>query len=97
MLPAVESPQRKPWFDETAGQLQLVTYFQRLGSWQQAVADGEVTADELKAQADRVITLLKTVQPLLTEEQKAQVTRIFYEMAVLQAMQTLALVQTPDP
>lgn len=62
-------------------------------SWQEAVADGQVSPEELRQQADKVIELLKTVQPLLNEEQKQLLTRIFYEMAVLQAMQTLALVQ----
>ncbi|WP_287128038.1 hypothetical protein [Candidatus Cyanaurora vandensis] len=87
-------PSRKPWFDETAGQLQLVAYFQRMSSWQQAIADGQITSEEIREQANRVIYLLKSVQDLLSEDQRAQLTLILYEMAVLQAMQTTALTST---
>ncbi len=82
---------RKPWFSDDPGQLELLTYLQRMHSWQKAVADGEISVAEVQAQAQRVIQLLKTVQPLLNTQQHAQLTRILYEMAVLQALQTLAL------
>ncbi|WP_218082339.1 hypothetical protein [Anthocerotibacter panamensis] len=85
---------RKPWFGETTEQLQLVAYLQRMSSWQQAIADGKITAEEIRLQAEKVVDLLKSVQPLLTDPQKSQLTRILYEMAVLQAMQTTALTST---
>ena len=97
--PPSATRERTPWFDQATGALHLVEYIQRLDSWKQAVADGQITPDEIQQQAERVIQLLKTVQPLLNEAQKAQITRIFYEMAVLQAMQTTAMTSAllPNP
>ncbi len=82
---------RTPWV--TTKTLPLRTRLQEQASWQQAVADGQITPEEVRLQAEKVIALLQTVQPRLSQEQKAQVTRIFYEMAVFQAMQTLQLTQ----
>jgi len=87
-------PTRKHWFDDTSGQLHLVSYFQRMSSWQEAVADGKITSEEIRTQAERVIDLLKSVQSRLTDSQRAQLTRILYEMAVLQGMQTTVLTNT---
>jgi len=80
---------RKPWFEVSGGSLQLVSYLQSLESWQLAVADGQVTPEEIRSQGERVVNLLRTVEPRLTPAQRTQLTRIFYEMAVLQAMQTI--------
>lgn len=82
---------RSSWFDEEDGQLQLAKYFQRMESWQKAIADGKITPDELRTQGERVIGLLKQVEALVTPEQRTTLTEIFYEMAVLQAMQATAL------
>ncbi|MBC8122493.1 MAG: hypothetical protein H7Y22_11715, partial [Gemmatimonadaceae bacterium] len=90
---------RSSWFDEEDGQLQLAKYFQRMESWQKAIADGKITPDELRAQGERVIGLLKQVEALVTPEQRTTLTEIFYEMAVLQAMQATALtskLQSPE-
>ncbi|WP_218079307.1 hypothetical protein [Anthocerotibacter panamensis] len=88
---------RAHWFDEETGQVHLTDYFQQMESWQQAIADGKITPDELRAQGEQVIALLKEVEALVTPEQHAQLTEIFSEMAVLQAMQATAITSTLQP
>ncbi len=79
------------WFDPEKGALHLADYFQRMASWQQAMADGKITPEEIRDQAHRVIVLLKEVEPLVTETERQLVTETLYEMAVLQAMQASAI------
>lgn len=82
---------RKSWFDEEHGLAQLAAYFQRMESWQQAIADGKITPEEIRAQGSRVIALLKEVEPLVSDTERQQITETLYEMAVLQAMQASAI------
>ncbi len=82
------------WFATEGGLGHLTEYFQRLESWQTAIADGVITPDEIRHQSEHVMILLKEVEPLVTPEEYQQLTDIFYEMAVLQAMQMTAVTTT---
>lgn len=86
-----EESLRTSWFDPEQGPLHLAEYFQRMGSWQQAIADGKITPEEIRDQSHRVIALLKEVEPLVNETEHQLVTETLYEMAVLQAMQASAI------
>ena len=52
-------------------------------SWQNIMADGVVTAEELSAQADKVTALLHAVDEALTEEHKELVQSLLAESSVL--------------
>jgi hypothetical protein len=86
-----EESSRISWFDQEKGPLHLSEYFQRMDSWQQAIADNRITAEEIRDQASRVIALLKEVEPLVNDEEHQVITETLYEMAVLQAMQASAV------
>jgi hypothetical protein len=86
-----EASARMSWFDEGQGLTHLSEYFQRMESWQQAIADGVITPEEIREQAQRVIGLLKEVEPLVGEAERRTITETLYEMAVLGAMQTSAV------
>lgn len=82
------------WFDEATGQVSLTQYFQQMASWQAAIADGEISPEELQTQGEVVIGLLREIEPLVTSEQHRQISTLFSEWAVLHAMQTTALTTT---
>jgi hypothetical protein len=88
---------RSSWFDEVTGKVSLTQYFEQMESWQQALADGKISSEELRQQGDRVIGLLKEVETLVTSEQHKQLGELFLELAVLQAMQTSILTTGGQP
>ncbi len=93
---------RIEWFSDEGDDLFFNRYVERMESWQQALADGVVTLEEIKAQAERVADLLRKVEPMLNDEQHEAVTELLLEMAVLNALQSAYLLQnatqpTPQP
>jgi len=64
-----------------------------LQSWQDAIADGIIEPHEVAAQTDRVLGLLRDLEPLLDDDAHERVTRVLEEWAVLQAMQGTLLVE----
>lgn len=89
--PMAADTARTSWFDESGGELKLTQYFERMESWQRAIADGVITPEEIRSQGEQVITLLREVEGLVSPEQRTTLTKIFYEMAVLHAMQATAI------
>jgi hypothetical protein len=87
----LEESSRISWFDQETGSILLSEYFQRMDSWQRAMADGKITAEEIRDQSSKVIELLKEVEPMVNEAEHQLITEALYEMAVLQAMQASAV------
>ena len=87
---------RKSWFDEETNELGFDKYVERMESWQEALADGLVTAEEIREQADRIADLLQVFEPKLSDELHAELTTIFYELAVLYGMQRVAETQVEE-
>lgn len=83
------------WFSEEGDALFFQQYVDRMESWQQAIADGRVTPEEIKAQAERVAALLREIEPLLDDPLHEKVTRLLLELVVLHAMQTTLFLQNP--
>ena len=67
---------RTPWLDEKSETPLIDDYVQRLGSFLEAMADGRIEASELKTQEDRVVALMKTVEPELSDEVHEKVTHL---------------------
>jgi hypothetical protein len=78
------------WFDPQTNQLAFDGYAEHMQSWQDALADGKVEAEEIRQQAERVAELLKALEPKLSDDVHEELTRVFYEMAVLYGMERLA-------
>jgi hypothetical protein len=85
---------RRSWFDE-ANTLSFQRYYQQMATWQRAIADGQIEAAEVEAQAQRVADRLRALEPTLTDEQHEQVTDVLHELSVLQAMQAW-LARSPE-
>ena len=64
-----------------------------LQSWQDAIEDGIIEPHEVAAQTERVLGLLRDLEPLLDDDAHERVTRVLEEWAVLQAMQGTLLVE----
>jgi len=85
---------RASWFSEEGDALFFQRYVDRMESWQQAMEDGRVTPEEVKAQAERVAALMREIEPQLDDALHEQVTRLLLELAVLNAMQLTLFIQT---
>ena len=53
------------------------------------MADGKIDASELKDQEARVVALMKTVEPELSDELHEQVTHLLCELSAYNIMHTL--------
>ena len=85
------------WFDETSSTLVITDHAKRLDSFLQAIADGKVTDDEVKAQEERVVRLMKEVEPQLNPQLHEQVTQLLCEVTAYDMMQSLSVMQSARP
>ena len=81
---------RASWFDPQTHQAGFGQWIEQMDSWQRALADGAIDAQELNAQAQRVAELLRALEPKLSDALHAELTTVFRELAVLYGMQRLA-------
>jgi len=58
----------------------------RRESWKRAMEDGRIEAHEVAEQKNRILALLRELEPMLDDTQHAKVTEILEEYAVLQSM-----------
>jgi hypothetical protein len=77
---------RETWFDPVTNEVMFSKYMADMESWQAALADGRVDADEVAKQAQRVEALLRALEPLLNDALHEKVTRLLYELAVFYGM-----------
>ena len=80
---------RTHWLDEKTETPLIDDYVQRLGSFLEAMADGQIEASELKTQEDRVVALMKTIEPELSDELHEQVTHLLCELSAYNIMHTI--------
>jgi hypothetical protein len=88
---------RTHWLDEKTETPVIDQYVQRLGSFMDAMADGRIDADELKAQEGRVAALMKSVEPELDDKLHEQVTHLLCELSAYNIMQTLHKLMENQP
>jgi hypothetical protein len=88
---------RTHWLDEKTEAPVIDQYVQRLGSFMDAMADGKIDADELKAQEVRVSALMKTVEPELNDTLHEQVTHLLCELSAYNIMHTLHKLMENQP
>src|SRR5262245_41837180 len=92
-----KSDNKSGWFDENSNQALIAEQAQRLDSFVEAVADGKVTDDEVKAQEARVVKLMKEIEPQLGPELHERVTDLLCELTAFDMMQALNLMQQARP
>ena len=92
-----DSPMRQSWLDDKAQTTLIDEYTQKLGTFMQAIADGHVDDSELTTQEQRLVTLMKEVEPSLNDALHGKVTRLLCELTAFNVMQTLHSLQSGRP
>ncbi|MDY7040277.1 MAG: hypothetical protein SVX38_05385 [Chloroflexota bacterium] len=80
---------RTSWFDPESNDMMFSEYMEQMESWQVALADGVVEPAEVQQQAQKVAEMLRVLEPKLSDELHEELTKIFYEWAVLMGMERL--------
>jgi hypothetical protein len=85
---------RASWFDEKAEHPAIEERLSKLESFTSALADGVVTADELKGQEARLLAAMKSVEGQLDDATHGQVTTVLVELTAYNVMRLLHELQS---
>ena len=88
---------RSDWFDETTHEPLIAEQTHRLQSFLEAMADGVVDEQEMSAQEERLVSLMREVEPLLDDTLHAKVTQLLCELTAYDIMQTVYTMQQAKP
>jgi hypothetical protein len=88
---------RKSWLDDETQTPLIDTYAQQLSSFIDALADGKVDETEVRAQEERVVALMKEVEPQLDDTMHAGVTQLLCELTAYNMMQMLQTMHAARP
>ena len=80
---------RTSWFDDNAQHPSIHERMEKLESFTSALADGQVSKQELSAQEARLMTALKAVEPDLNDAQHEKVTTLLVELSAYNVMRLL--------
>jgi len=94
---AGRSGSRVRWLDDKSGAPLIEKYARQLGSFLEALADGEVTDSEVKEQEARLTKLMKEVEPQLDDGLHEKVTRLLCELTAFDLMQVLNSIHKAKP
>jgi hypothetical protein len=92
-----KSGARLRWLDDKSGTLLIDRYARQLGSFLEAMADGEVDESEVKGQEARIVKIMKEVEPLLDDALHAKVTQLLCELTAYDIMQILHSMHKAKP
>jgi hypothetical protein len=88
---------RQDWLDEATQTPLIDDHAKRLGSFVSAMADGVIDSAELKAQEDRLVTLIKEVEPQISDDLHAKMTELLCEVSAYSMMQVLEEIHNARP
>ena len=94
---AKKKPTRTSWFDEKSHHLLLEQHARQLDSFLKAMADGKVDASELHAQEERLVALMKEIEPQLDDALHEKVTRLLCELTAYDLMRMIHTMQEARP
>ena len=80
---------RTSWFDENAGYEAIQERASKLESFTSALADGEVSKNEVGGQEQRLLTAMRALESTLNDDQHAKVTAVMVELTAYNIMRTL--------
>lgn len=80
---------RQSWLDDEAKTTIIDDYARNLSSFVDAMADGNVDTQEVAAQEQRVVELMKRIEPQLDDSLHEQVTTLLCELSAFSMMQLL--------
>jgi hypothetical protein len=81
------------WFDETTGKPCLDEYVQEMDAFQAAMQDGRVDQHELDAQEDRLVAVMRAIEPQLDDRTHALVTELICELSCYSLLETIRALQ----
>ena len=88
---------RASWFDEHSHKPLIDRQARQLSSFIQTFADGKVDQSELEAQEERLISLMKEVEPKLDDDLHEKVTRLLCELTAFDLMQMAHAMEEARP
>ena len=80
---------RTSWFDDAAQHPLIHEQIEKLESFTSALADGQVSKQELSGQERRLVAALKALEPELSDELHAKVTTVLVELSAYNVMRLL--------
>jgi hypothetical protein len=88
---------RQSWLDEKSHTILIEQYARQLDSFLQAMADGIIEPHELRQQEERLVGLMKEVEPLLDDATHEKVTKLLCELVAYDLMQMVHTMQESRP
>ena len=80
---------RTSWFDDKAEHPIIQDRVSKLETFTKALADGVVTAQELKDQEQRLMAAMKALEPALNDDLHAKTTTVLVELTAYDIMRVL--------
>ncbi len=80
---------RQSWLDDDAQTTLIDDYARNLTAFVDAMADGVVDAQEVARQEQRVVELMKQIEPQLDDAMHEQITKLLCELSAYNAMELL--------
>lgn len=98
-IPAAKATRskRSSWLDANSHKPLIDQYARQLSSFMEAVADGRIEESELAAQEERLVRLMKEIEPQLSDALHERITRLLCELTAYDLMQMLHSVQENRP
>lgn len=94
---ATEATGRVGWLDDKGQKPRIEEYARKMQSFIDTMADGRVTKEEVAAQEERLVALLKEIEPQLDDAVHEKVTRLLCELTAYDLMQALHTLQEAQP
>lgn len=91
------SKARQGWLSRTGQAPQIDSYARKLRSFINALADGVVDASEVESQEQRLVKLMKVIEPQLDDKLHAQVTQLLCELTAYDIMRLLHAMHANRP
>jgi hypothetical protein len=88
---------RQSWLDAATQSPLIDEYTQEMTSFLEAMADGRIDAKEIAAQEEKLVQVMKEVEPKLDDALHAQVTKLLCELTAYNLMQTMSSLQDSRP
>ena len=88
----IQMTERTSWLSEEGG-VAIEDHARRLTSFMEAMADGIISKDELAEQEERVVALMKAIEPKLDDALHAEVTGLLCELTAYDIMKLLGSMQ----
>jgi len=88
---------RQSWLDAATQTPLIEQYAQQLESFTQTMQDGVVSDQELSVQEERIVSLMKKIEPKLDDALHAEVTQLLCELTAYDLMQVIHTMGGPKP